>query len=1064
MQQTSIHKPQTLNLDKHPKNLTETESFYLLNFQNWVTKNTKKTGNLSKGNQFPANRPACDMEVPAGENYAVGTYYSILTNETYGFIYNSNGVHFLSRINSVGECQIVYYGPCLPLSADPKRAITEFRCWMKYDRTCKNRDGKELYFVTGEFEGCIDVEASIATNNFTTPFFDRCSSGCEFTQMCVPDPSGCLSSQYVSILSNPGEEKLTNLLMNKGFQFRYRYVYYDGRGSNWSSSSTYIYQEKGGFNDTQPDYGRSIKLRIPVGNALVEKIEIAVSENNSNTWRKIAVIDKYKKYNTSQEKWYQRGLAELPNYSDSDCSFDYLFYNDSIGETVDPSEINRNYNPHPRNAQGLFPFSLKSGNNTNALAYYNYEKGNCPVDSIQANKFKITTDGAPLQGGIRGLKSGGTYNFGFVLKGDCGRFSFVYGNQVINMPREQDPTTGYYRSFFYDATGMVLPDWVTSISIVRTENLNGFELQWIVDSFERVNGNIILTIQSLNQYNEDHIFKANTVYQFLEGDVIEFIRNGSAQTGLIFDSATYGVLSYPILSPTADESLSSLIEFPADFFNQIIIKDDGRLSGLIAGATIEFQRPKKVTDNLPYYEVCANIPVVNGRLVSERGQFSTFDTYSISRLIGSTYVRFQHHSPNDFWPTIVGSKGVSDIGRVHVVNQYEDEKRYGRNITINSPTEFNRFGDFEKTLPASEQGDIIAVGIWDNFVGLAIGEHDNFLFKIGDDFARVGSDGVLRAAPVDSLISDPEPKVSGKFGCQYDHIGSVLFADGWVNWVDVNRHAYVKHDFSSAKDVSVGKTQLYFRVRCQELETHNRNATNDLDKFRFSTGYNKGDETVMITLKKLRDSGVNNSYKSFQLPNDTLIFHPASDEWLGYASFTPEAYSYYNLFDGDGCSFIAYLNGIPYYHPVTSDKYNEFFGIQVDQFVGITINKFPEKIKIALAGEIQSEMMWFSPEVTTDKEGFLSEIPPKRVVKDGRKWNFSFLFDKNSKGGLFNNDSTVMSPDTRGYYINFILSRDNTIDLKYGTIDPSKRTKYNEMDMVICKFALAEQSGMTENL
>lgn len=1054
-QQAQILKPTVLRLDVHPQDLKENESFYLLNFQNWVTLNTKKTGNISKGNQFPANRPACDMQLPAGENYAVGTYYSVLTNETYGFIYNSNGVHFISRINNDGECQIVYYGPCLPLSADPKRMITQFRCWMKYDKTCKNRAGKELYFVTGDFEGTIDVEASIATSNFTTPFFDRCSTGCEWLQTCVPDPPGCPVGGF-EYLANDSELSLVNNVLNTGFQFKYRFVYYDSRASIWSKSSTLFYQDTFEPGIQLSFLGRSIKLRIPVGNPLVDKIEIAVSENNGNTWRKIAVIDKYKKYNSSQEKWYERGLAELPNYSDSDCSFDYLFFNDNLGETIDPAEISRNFNPHPRGAQGLFSISLKRSNNSSALAYYNYVKGNCPIDIVQSQKFRVSV-GSPNAAFKNGLKAGGRYGFGFVLNGDCGRFSFVYGNQFINMPLTQNRLNIGFDDFFYDATGMVLPDWVTSISIVRTPNINGFELRWKVDSFQRVNGNIILTIQSLNDYNEEHFFKSNTVYQWLEGDRVEFIYNGSGGgIGAPFDTATYGLLNYKIVNPF-DSSASSPVQ--VNFFNQIVIKDDGRLSALVAGGIIELQRPKKVVDNIPYYEICVNIPVENGRLVYETGTFRTFDTYYIARIMGGTFTYLEHHSPNDMWPV-----RVTDQGRAFVVNQYEDEKRYGRNITINSPTEFNQFGFLEKTVPAAEQGDLTAVWTWDSTIGLAIGEHDSFLFQVGDDFARVGSDGVLRAAPIDSIISDPEPKVSGIFGCQYDHIGSILFGDSFATWSDVNRHAYVKHDLNAARDVSAGKTQLYFRTRCQELERNNRSVTSDLDKLRFCTGYNKNDETVMITMKSLRDAGVNNDYKPFQKTNDTLVFYPAADEWLGFCSFTPEAYSNFNLFDGEGCSFISYLGGIPYYHPVISLIYDRFYGITVDEVVGISINKFPEKGKRFLAMEIQSDKLWFSPEVVTDKAGFLSEIPPVRVIKDGPKFNASFLYDKNSRGGLFNNDPAVISPDCRGYYCAVTLVRDNTQALKYGTIDEAKRIEYSELDMIIAKFNFVEQSGFTENL
>ena len=109
-------------------------------------------------------------------------------------------------------------------------------------------------------------------------------------------------------------------------------------------------------------------------------------------------------------------------------------------------------------------------------------------------------------------------------------------------------------------------------------------------------------------------------------------------------------------------------------------------------------------------------------------------------------------------------------------------------------------------------------------------------------------------------------------------------------------------------------------------------------------------------------------------------------------------------------------------------------------------------------------MMWFAKEITTDKEGFISEVPPAKVVKDGRKWNFSFLYNKNSSGGIYNNDSTRISDDCRGYFCCLTLIRDNTIDNKYNTVNPAKQIKYNETDFFIFKYQILEQSGFTGNL
>ena len=1450
-------------MDKSRRNLSAEECFYLLNNERYLNLDGSKRGTLGPTGPMVANKVACEIEFPLGENYIIGKYYCNLTNQLYYFNWNSNGVHFISRISGDGICEIVYTGECLTLSADPRHSIEQFRAYVQLDKFCANRHGISLIWVNGDGAiGQIDTEASIATDFFTTPFFEKCAEGCEVIQMCVPDPCGCLVGEFVPLDENDKGKK--NNLIDVGIKLSYRHIYYDGRASIWADPSTLFYQDTKGCFENEDGFPRCLKIRVPVGNPLVDKIEIAYSKDG--IWYSAEVVDKYKKYNSSQQYWYERELAELTNYSDDDCSFDYLFCNDKQCEAIEPKEFSRVFNPMPINPQGILPIGI--GEDRTALGFYNYEQGSCPIDKIETQKFDIGIDcpvdncnpeyctikiraivhnfehnynqpifrlkggsissnddtsdtayfgglnkvgsgdlelgygqqfkdkvrnfivyvegtdswaemkqwkssayfsqqelvnvlgsldegstkrqlrreikngnffyqeaeikvikgtrgflrlsshestgndqdtstfvrgvlntltqykgnlsinsitdlsskeiyfdtcgkneldilqafvisdnavdaglstaasahngylednnGRPVEGAViaksflgvslnlavtdhngfwhyygypgtdddvtvqvkveqdcfnftsvkeetigseihantrhdikiddepysngfyanvkmlvqdcdgtpvggvrvalsgtkydvtgadgyarfkvrnystrdrvlriivlnnngcfsvdcngvcnpcmptntsntipcyyaipevifstsvinrsfsltntKGLKGGGRYPFGFYVRFDCGLISPVYEIKYLDIPKTQDKGKEGFCSFTYNGGGIVLPPGAKCLNVVRGENVNPFELQWVIDKIERVDGKIKLTIQSLNDYNEKYFFKTNTLYQWLKGDRIEFIKNGD---GVIYDTATYGILNYLTISPFHDELESGREDADADYFNQLLIDDDSKLDGLKEGAVIEIQRSKECSTIPVYFSICASIPVnEDGTLAYETGVFTTFDTYFVKRNIGKLpSQQFEHHSPSDFW-----GERLTDAGRAYFVNKYENKRRYGRNITINAPTQFNYFGDLVRTIQPDGHGDIVAMWLTDNKIGLCISEHDNSLFEVGDDLLRVDGNGIVRAVGADALISDPQPKLTGRYGCQYSGVGSIYFGDGWATWVDTNRHTYVKHDYNSAKAMDEFIAQSYFRKRCQELESFNKVNSNPLDQFRYITGMNQHTGALHLTIKSLRHGGIYNEIKPFEKDNDTIMFEPLSGDCLGFASFTPEAYGQLNLFDGNGAAFISFLNGVPFIHPILTDRWNEFYSVACDRVIGMSMNSMPKKIKEGLAIEVQDETMWFVADVSIEKSNFRSEIPAVRWKKDKNKWNAAFLRDINSRGGLYNGN---IASD---YYHAVTFVRDNTIDLKYGTIDDNKRTKFDSLNMILFKFKYQEQSGFEENL
>jgi hypothetical protein len=1481
-QKRQVNKPIKINADKDPKYLGLDEARFMLNAERNVGGGSK--ANSGKTTPIPANELICLTTVTVGTPYLVGKYRSDLTNEVYAFYYVEGGENYILRINEDKTCEIVYQGDCLLLSPDPKHSLEDWRIYLKYDRFCPNQGGKQLIWTDGINPiGMIDVEASIATDSFTTPFFDDCLTGCEALQLCVPEICGAVQGEFLPL--DPNQIDLNNRLVDEAIQIIIRHVYYDRRASEWSIPSTLFYQDIGGCFDSEEGKPRCIQLTIPLGNPLVEKIEIAFRRNNEPQFYLSDTVEKYLPYTSDTEKWYERDLAPLLNISTVDCTFDYIFCNDKGALPISPIETSRVFNPAPREAQGLVRVK-------DSLGFYNYISGNCQIIENETKNFKLSLDCSPSNcvsefsevtfyalvhqtnqninqpiyrfggdtfededdksdtaffggimevgavelkrgyeqfftdetrnfiayidgtnywvemeqwvangslnntqkagvvsglgksvsfstvfqvqrlngtfyyqkgkfkvpkgtkgfirlvnhkqntglgnaqntstlvlgtipnintytstsninsivslseelyfdtcngnvtinetlvildsnidntignhssssyagyvtdennlpvegaeiwqngsfisrtdhngfynfynyggnkvaisvqvraeqnptggfttvetvsipsnynyteknikidiadfttkwyedtsiyvndcnnspiGGVRvsisgskskitdqngvarfklrnystrnrvirgvvmdnggcysldcldqcnpcipttplttlatsfvdtpyldvnleedlnvnsaninqsGLKAGGRYEWGLVAKSKCGRISAVYPitimdgslaleDSFLDVPKTQEKGELSFCSLNYDGTNLVLPDWVDCVEVVRSKNINNYELQWVVDKIERLSdGKVKLLIQSLNDYNALYNFNTNTIYQYVDGDRVEFISNGD---GSIFDVTNFGVLNYLILSPFKGQVIGGQDNIPSDFFNEILIQDNGDLDSLTEGAKIEIQRPLAFTvDNSALYSIGVSLEVieVSGQrvLANPTGTFNSFDTYFVKRQIGLQSIQqFEHRNPSDFW----GDRllGISDIGKGYFKNAFENERRLGRNITINSVNQFNRFGDLEKTLDAPEQGDLISIGIYDGKVGVGIGEYDNFLFQISDDFLRLGNDGIVRAATVDSLISDTQPKVLGQFGCQYEDIGSIYYGDGWITWADISKGALVKHDFNVATDMAEGKMNTYFRQKWGVMSYFNSLSVYDVEKYRFITGFNYHTNTLQLTMKRLDGVNVYNTLDYLQSESETILIEPRLEDFLTMASYAQDGYSNLNTKDQNGSAFISFAESAVYNHPVASTVYNRFNGVSVDRVIMFAINQEPDIIKRAVSLEIQSPKMYFVKKVAVDNTDYDSEIPPIEMKRQEDKWVGSFLSDKNKRGGLYAEGEVANKP--RGYFILVTLVRDNTDELKYNTTDNTKRRLFDDLDLILTKYFYSSQSGLIENL
>lgn len=661
----------------------------------------------------------------------------------------------------------------------------------------------------------------------------------------------------------------------------------------------------------------------------------------------------------------------------------------------------------------------------------------------------------------RGLKANGKYEMGFVVRGG-GRVSFVQTNDwFLDIPSTQSKNGWSFPSIRWQmSTPVFFPDWAESFSFFRSKNLNGFQLQWVVDKIEYIDalGNgagvasakqVRLTIQSLNDYNASYFFKTNTVYQYLDGDRVEFIQNGD---GKIFQGQ---VLNFAINSPFLDKTYPGTQDQPADYFNQILVNNNSAFADLKEGAIIELQRPQQCEAEPRYFEICGSIPIVNGMALRTTGILNTFDTYFVGREIklkNVTPFTFEHHSPSDFWGT-----RLTDVGRQFIKNEKETDLRLGRYAALTDSIPHNRFNaDQVKRFDGIEQGDIIAAYIKDSKQIFAVCEFDNMMAVTGDDFVRSSSDGIIRVIQGEQLISNPQSQISGAFGCSYEDVGSIFFGDDFFTFACGSSQGYIKHDYRQAVDVSFMQTKNWFMKRIALHESWNKRNAAGVEKYRWITGYNTVTKDVILTSKRLRDSGINNESME-RGSNQTILFCPELKDFPSFASYTAEAYCNRFSSESKGCAFFAFLKGQPYLHPIKSTRFLEFFGQTVDWIVTICINKNEQKEKVASAVEVQDRQPWFISDIATDDPNFRSEVSVAHSEQHLSHWNIPMLSNINSIGGLFGEERPY------GNFIKITFVRDNTLNLAYGTIDPAKRLVYSELDEIISKFTYIEQSGFTLN-
>lgn len=479
------------------------------------------------------------------------------------------------------------------------------------------------------------------------------------------------------------------------------------------------------------------------------------------------------------------------------------------------------------------------------------------LDSIQLNPNGI---------GISGLQSGGKYGPAFWLHDVIGRHTAPQVRQgnlgYVFTPNLNDAYPPFPAmalcSLQVNIPSAIFVDPVfTRISFLVSPNVLFYDFfswaaDWVqlIDNTGRTNTAnptaIRIYFPSLNEYNKQFNFQTNIGWDFIAqsigqtmpNDVVQFIMNGNG---------VY-VLSTKSASITYDRSGS--------FFT---IAYQSELAGLQNGCLFRIIRPRQNTTatNLPYYEQCLTLNIVDGLLPAGTYTIPYVDSYLISRAIpvpllkgqvgpvvpggiatGIQYtssnqnttletdgystnninnangvVIFQLTDSSTTFPFFFESPSRSDLwgshsgspGRVGIPNPYEQQYRVGTEIALSDPllnkgfiNGLSRFTSTNKQIFARNTWGDITVVLVETSILLVICNSDHFLLRYSGSNVFVDpATGNVLSRNAQGIFQAPERKSGTNYGCVPYNINTIRRYAGTVRWLDTSGFL-VLHNFSTA--------------------------------------------------------------------------------------------------------------------------------------------------------------------------------------------------------------------------------------------------------------------------
>lgn len=577
---------------------------------------------------------------------------------------------------------------------------------------------------------------------------------------------------------------------------------------------------------------------------------------------------------------------------------------------------------------------------------------------------------------------------------------------------------------------------------------------------------ISINITSLYNNNLGRNFSLLTTYQFVNGDRIRILDNGD---GVLLDTETYGepidlqILGtnynqaamtagiipndspVPIINTNVNNSVTTNVTAASgtatvttlqteqnNIAITLYVKYDSRFINLInkTGLWIELYTPAQTIQTVPYNELQWQ-PIINNEVANFSGigddakpvyDFPTvidinfWDTYLFSRDInipnvGNQFLAHAFESPNisdafGYQITSGGRKNVKDDNakQLWYISDIIKSDNYGG--VTNGLGNFQGSGDIinnRQDFSQNNWGGIEAVITQRNTL-LFICEKDFFLTNFNYHYAYLDQQGRMIANLSDG-ISTPAQKIGSNYGMDDKSHATLVVYDRMVFWYDINNEAWVKCDYSSARDISDitdkdGRKfgiKSYLTKKTQFISNWNEKQLDNTTIFDLISGIDVVRKNLIISFRPRRSNSNNplsyiSNRRNIDLKNqETIVYNLDSDRWTKFENYVAEGYG--NLKGStSGVEFISFASGMPYINNQSGNKsYLNFFGVQTEPVIVGVFNKNPEIVKIFQAVSLDVVDNNFFVDMIYDNEQNSFSCIPYNMFKKKEKFSYGAI-------------------------------------------------------------------------
>lgn len=558
-------------------------------------------------------------------------------------------------------------------------------------------------------------------------------------------------------------------------------------------------------------------------------------------------------------------------------------------------------------------------------------------DDCNTWDFTLYQDVCPnYSEGASQLKQNGSYQFGFVCYDDALRSTFVQTSPqwLVDIKSIQESDGFKTIGISIDWNSMVLPDWVKYVKIVRTKNKNidrslgmGYIQFGITDVlFLEADGtshaspvgfpivNVQFTLKNMADFNTANFNNTTTTYQFVQGDRIQIIANGD---GTIYDSATYGILDFPLSTPDT--------QLPITNGTQLQFPYNSDLSTLTDGAWVEIYTPSKQAQTDKYFEITPDFiattgDVGNNQLVDATTDVTTWDTYSVfwdntwwDKSGWATPVPpSEHHSV--YLANIVPSNG-EDIGRFNFVNATARQiwkpafirrsEPYIPNTYNNGLSTYIEGNDSGNKFNRARNGIVQMIN--DGYKLYVIQQDGNFITLLAKQLVSL-ADGSQQLVAVNDFFSDPIVGNGENYGCQNSE--SIIEWGDYIFWVDAKRKAVVKCDWQQCTDIATSALcKSYFVSKLSYIQRYNNDAGADTDFYTILGGFDPKYKQYILTFFNIKTDQNTESIELTSTGSEiNLMLNGLSGAVMNFQNAVADDFDWFDIYDTTFMDNIDSLN------------------------------------------------------------------------------------------------------------------------------------------------------------